>query len=49
MAQWQDRFLGIGELPPQLSIFEIEYFQFSAPDIAAIRKESAGRALLPGL
>jgi hypothetical protein len=39
MAHWQDRFLGIGELPPQLSIFEIEYFQFSAPDIAAIRKE----------
>jgi hypothetical protein len=39
MAHWQDRFLGIGELPPELSIFEIEFFQFSAPDIAAIRKE----------
>ena len=39
MAHWQDRFLGIGELPPELSIFEIEFFQFSAVDIAAIRKE----------
>jgi hypothetical protein len=39
MAHWQDRFLGIGELPPELSIFEIDFFQFSAPDIAAIRKE----------
>jgi len=39
MAHWQDRFLGIGELPPELSIFEIEFFQFFAPDIAAIRKE----------
>src|SRR5271165_3943357 len=40
MAHWQDRFLGIGELPPELSIFESEFFQFSAPDVAAIRKES---------
>jgi hypothetical protein len=39
MAHWQDRFLGIGELPPELSIFEIEFFQFSPADIAAIRKE----------
>jgi hypothetical protein len=27
MAHWQDRFLGIGQLPPELSIFEIEFFQ----------------------
>ena len=39
MAHWQDRFLGIGELSPELSIFELEFFQFSAADIAAIRKE----------
>jgi hypothetical protein len=39
MAHWQDRFLGIGELPPELSIFEIEFFQFSPRDVAAIRKE----------
>jgi hypothetical protein len=39
MAHWQDRFLGIGELPPELSIFEIEFFQFSAPDVVAVRKE----------
>jgi hypothetical protein len=26
MAHWQDRFLGIGELPPELSIFEIAFF-----------------------
>jgi hypothetical protein len=39
MAHWQDRFLGIGELPGELSIFEIEFFQFSPRDIAAIRKE----------
>jgi len=39
MAHWQDRFLGIGELPPELSVFEIEFFQFSPHDIAAIRKE----------
>jgi len=39
MAHWQDRFLGIGELPPELSIFEIEFFQFSPADTAAIRKE----------
>jgi integrase len=39
MAHWQDRFLGIGELPPELSIFELEFFQFSPQDIAAIRKE----------
>lgn len=39
MAHWQDRFLGIGELPPELSIFEIEFFQFSPHDVAAIRKE----------
>jgi len=39
MAHWQDRFLGIGELPPELSIFETEFFQFSPRDVAAIRKE----------
>jgi TnpA family transposase len=39
MAHWQDRFLGIGELAPELSIFEIDFFQFSPADIAAIRKE----------
>ena len=39
MSHWQDRFLGIGELPPELSVFEIEFFQFSPQDIAAIRKE----------
>jgi hypothetical protein len=39
MAHWQDRFLGIGELPPELSIFELEFFQFSPRDVAAIRKE----------
>ena len=38
MAHWQDRFLGIGELPPELSIFELEFFQFSPVDIAAISK-----------
>jgi hypothetical protein len=39
MAHWRDRFLGIGELPPELSIFELEFFQFSPQDVAAIRKE----------
>jgi hypothetical protein len=39
MAHWQDRFLGIGELPPELSIFELEFFQFSPRAVAAIRKE----------
>jgi hypothetical protein len=39
MSHWQDRFLGIGELPPELSVFEIEFFQFSPQDIAAILKE----------
>jgi hypothetical protein len=39
MSHWQDRFLGIGELPPELSVFEFECFQFSPQDIAAIRKE----------
>jgi len=38
MAHWQDRFLGIGELPPELSIFEIEFFQFSPADIAAFHE-----------
>jgi hypothetical protein len=39
MAHWQDRFLGIGELPPELSIFELEFFQFSPREVSAIRKE----------
>jgi Domain of unknown function (DUF4158) len=38
MAHWQDRFLGVGELPPELSIFELEFFQFTARDTAAIRE-----------
>jgi hypothetical protein len=38
MAHWQDRFLGIGELPPELSIFELEFFQFTPQDTAAIRE-----------
>jgi hypothetical protein len=32
MSHWQDRFLGIGELPPLLSILEIEFFQFSSQE-----------------
>lgn len=48
MVRWQDRFLGLTQLPPELNDFELtEFFRLSAKDIAAIKASFHHRFRIP--